>query len=229
MKACWESALCGEIVEVSVCGVGTLYKGIPLDKGSADPSMSLLRQLRAAPNLLTLLRLLAIPFLVRTIVSSHEETALVIFVVAGATDAVDGRLARSLNQTTRLGQYLDPIADKLMLSTLFLTVTYVGLVPVYVTVLVFARDLGILLISILLFFTGTMRNFQPSGIGKANTLLQIFTMLLVLVTSVKSTPELTALCHWLLVAIAWLAPLSAAQYAWVVFHRIGTEPLESLA
>jgi cardiolipin synthase len=190
---------------------------------------SLLRQLRAAPNLLTLLRLLAVPFLVEAILDGHEETALLIFVVAGATDAVDGRLARRLNQTTRLGQYLDPIADKLMLSTLFLTVTWVGLVPKYVTVLVFARDLGILLISILLFFTGTMRDFRPSAIGKTNTLVQIFTMLLVLLTAVKTTPSLTELRHWLLVVIAWLAPLSAAQYAWTVFHRIATDPLESLA
>lgn len=191
-------------------------------------AMTLLRQFRALPNLLTLLRLVSIPFLIAAILRRHEEVALLIFVVAGATDAVDGRLARRLNQSTRLGQYLDPIADKLMLSALFLVTTSVGLVPLYVTVLVFARDLGILLISILLFLTGTMRNFQPSTIGKANTLLQIFTMLLVLVTAIRDTASLAVLRHVMLVSIAWLAPLSAAQYAWVVLHRIGREPLQSL-
>ena len=190
--------------------------------------MTLLRQFRALPNLLTLLRLLAIPFVVITILNGHEELALLIFVVAGATDAVDGRLARRLNQSTRLGQYLDPIADKLMLSTLFLTTTHVGLVPFYVTVLVFARDLGILLISTLLYVTHTMRDFRPSAVGKVNTMVQVFTMLLVLLTAVRTTPELSALRHWLLVAIAWLAPLSAAQYAWLVTHRISTEPMELL-
>ncbi len=190
--------------------------------------MTLLRQFRALPNLLTLLRLLSIPLLIVAILRRHEEVALLIFVVAGATDAVDGRLARRLNQSTRLGQYLDPIADKLMLSALFLVTTSVGLVPLYVTVLVFARDLGILLISILLFFTGTMRNFKPSVIGKANTLLQIFTMLLVLITAIRDTTSLAALRHVMLVLIAWLAPLSAAQYAWVVLHRIAREPLQSL-
>ncbi len=190
--------------------------------------MSLFAQLRAAPNLLTLLRLIAIPFLVIAIRDRHEETALLIFVVAGATDAVDGRLARRLNQSTRLGQYLDPIADKLMLSTLFLTTTYIGLVPRYVTVLVFARDLGILLICMLLFFTGTMRDFKPVSIGKLNTLVQIFTMFVVMLTAVRTTPELSLLRHWLLVAVAWLAPLSAAQYAFVVTRRIATEPLEVL-
>ena len=190
--------------------------------------MTLLRQFRAAPNLLTMLRLVAIPFLVIAILNRHQEKALLIFVLAGATDAVDGRLARRLNQSTRLGQYLDPIADKLMLSTLFLTTTHMGLVPYYVTVLVFARDLGILLISTLLFFTHTMRDFRPSLVGKANTLLQIFTMLVVLVTAGRNNTGLSMLCHVLLVSIAWLAPLSAAQYAWVVTHRIATEPIEAL-
>ncbi len=190
--------------------------------------MTLLRQFRAAPNLLTMLRLVAIPFLVIAILNRHQEEALLIFVLAGATDAVDGRLARRLNQSTRLGQYLDPIADKLMLSTLFLTTTHMGLVPYYVTVLVFARDLGILVISMLLFFTHTMRDFRPSVVGKANTLLQIFTMLVVLVTAGRNNTGLSMLCHVLLVAIAWLAPLSAAQYAWVVTHRIATEPIEAL-
>ena len=190
--------------------------------------MTLLRQFRAAPNLLTMLRLVAIPFLVIAILNRHQEEALLIFVLAGATDAVDGRLARRLNQSTRLGQYLDPIADKLMLSTLFLTTTHMGLVPYYVTVLVFARDLGILVISMLLFFTHTMRDFRPSVVGKANTLLQIFTMLVVLVTAGRNNTGLSMLCHALLVAIAWLAPLSAAQYAWVVTHRIATEPIEAL-
>lgn len=141
--------------------------------------MTLLRQARALPNLLTLARVVAIPFLVKAMLHRHEEVALLIFVVAGATDAVDGRLARRLNQSTKLGQFLDPIADKLMLSTLFLTATYIGLVPLYVTVLVFARDVGILLIATLLFFSHTMRDFRPSAIGKTNTLVQIFTMLLV--------------------------------------------------
>ena len=190
--------------------------------------MTLLRQFRALPNLLTLMRLFAIPFLVIAILDRREQVALLIFVVAGATDAVDGRVARRLNQSTRLGQYLDPIADKLMLSTLFLTTTHMGLVPLYVTVLVFARDLGILLISTLLYVTHTMRDFRPSVVGKMNTLVQIFTMLLVLVTAVRTTPELSQLRHILLVTIAWLAPLSALQYAWVVTHRISTEPVDLL-
>ncbi len=72
-----------------------------------------------------------------------------LFMLAGISDALDGLLARWLSQKTTLGQYLDPIADKLLLSSLFVVLTHVGLIPRYVTVLVFSRDVGILLISTL--------------------------------------------------------------------------------
>ena len=93
--------------------------------------------------------------------------------LAGVSDALDGLLARWLSQKTTLGQYLDPIADKLLLSTLFVVLTHVGMIPQYVTVLVFSRDVGILLISTLLFATGALRDFRPSLFGKLNTLVQI--------------------------------------------------------
>ena len=107
-----------------------------------------------------------------------------LFVLAGFSDGFDGLVARLTNQYTPLGQYLDPIADKLLLSTLFLVLTHMGLVPRYVTVLVFSRDLGILLISTLLFATGTLRDFRPSLLGKLNTLVQIFGLTIVLVDQV---------------------------------------------
>jgi cardiolipin synthase len=125
-----------------------------------------------------------------------------------------------LSQRTTLGQYLDPIADKLLLSTLFVVFTHVGLMPRYVTVLVFSRDLGILLISTLLFATGTLRDFRPSLFGKLNTLVQIIALIAVLCGKVSSSPSIPAVRDGLIRAIAVLAPLSAAQYAWLVFRRI---------
>ena len=128
--------------------------------------MPLLSQFRAAPNLLTLMRLFIIPFLVIAILDGHDRTAFGLFLLAGVSDALDGLLARMLKQKTTLGQYLDPIADKLLLSTLFVVLTHVGLIPLYVTVLVFSRDVGILLISTLLYMTNTLRDFRPSLFGK---------------------------------------------------------------
>jgi cardiolipin synthase (CMP-forming) len=180
----------------------------------------LLNQFRAAPNLLTLMRLFIIPFLVIEILDGNYTLAFGLFMLAGISDALDGLLARWLSQKTTLGLYLDPIADKLLLSTLFVVLTHVGLMPRYVTVLVLSRDLGILLIATLLFATGTLREFHPSFFGKLNTLAQILALVAVLSQKVFPLWHLEMLREVLVSAIAVLAPLSAAQYAWIVFRRM---------
>ena len=179
-----------------------------------------LTQFRAAPNLLTLLRLFIIPFLVIEVLDGHFGVALALFVLAGVSDGFDGLLARWLSQQTTLGLYLDPIADKLLLSTLFLVFTHVGLMPRYVTVLVFSRDLGILLISTLLFATNTLRDFRPSFFGKLNTVIQIFALLAILAEHALPNAHFPMLTEILVHSIAYLAPLSAAQYAWIVLRRM---------
>jgi len=190
-----------------------------------------LNQFRAAPNILTLLRLFIIPFLVIEITDGHFGVAFALFLLAGISDGLDGLLARWLRQHTQLGQYLDPIADKLMLSTLFVTLTHVGLIPRYVTVLVLSRDLGILLIATLLFATGTLRDFRPSLFGKLNTVAQILALIAVMCERVFATTANSG--GWMMVrdgllrGIAVLAPLSAAQYAWIVIRRVNApEPAQ---
>ena len=191
--------------------------------GSISTSLYIVRflsQFGAAPNLLTLLRLFIIPFLVIEVLDAHYGVAFALFVLAGLSDALDGLVARWLSQRTTLGLYLDPIADKLLLSTLFLTFTHVGLMPRYVTVLVFSRDLGILLIATLLFATGTLRDFRPSLFGKMNTVVQILGLTFVLWERIIPGAPIAMLRQTLVVAIAVLAPLSAAQYAWIVIRRM---------
>jgi len=190
--------------------------------------VAFLTQFRAAPNLLTMVRLFTIPFIVIEILDGNFGIALALFVLAGISDGFDGLLARWLNQKTTLGLYLDPIADKLLLSTLFLVFTHVGLMPRYVTVLVFSRDLGILLISTLLFATNTLRDFRPSLFGKLNTLVQIVTLLAILAEHALPNAELPRTTQVLVRSIAFLAPLSAAQYAWIVVRRMSaTQEAES--
>jgi cardiolipin synthase (CMP-forming) len=181
-----------------------------------------LSQFRAAPNLLTLMRLFIIPFLVIEILDGHYRISFALFILAGISDALDGLLARWLEQKTTLGQYLDPIADKLLLSTLFVVLTHVGMIPQYVTVLVFSRDVGILLISTLLYVTGALRDFRPSLFGKLNTLVQIVSLIVVLCQKIFVSAQLATLRDVLVRAIAVMAPLSAAQYAWIVFRRMNT-------
>jgi cardiolipin synthase len=189
--------------------------------------VAFLSQFRAAPNLLTLLRLFIIPYLVIEILAGRYTTAFALFLLAGVSDGLDGLLARWLEQRTTLGLYLDPIADKLMLSTLFLTLTHVGLIPQYVTVLVFSRDFGILLIATLLFATGTLRDFHPSFLGKVHTFIQIVGLTVILAERALAphwpiVNDIAPVRRILLQTIALLAPLSAAQYAWIVIRRIST-------
>jgi cardiolipin synthase len=185
-------------------------------------SMPFLTQLRAAPNLLTLLRLFLLPFLVNAILDGQWNVAFGLILFAGLSDGFDGLLARWLHQSTTLGLYLDPIADKLLLSTLFIVLTVVRDIPRYVTILVFSRDLGILLISILLFATNTLRDFRPSFLGKINTFIQIIAVGCLMGSHVFAIPHLTGFVAILLKAIAILAPVSAAQYAWIVIRRISS-------
>jgi cardiolipin synthase len=177
-----------------------------------------------SPNLLTMLRLFTLPFLVITSLDGRWRLAFALLWVAGVSDGLDGLLARVLKQRTTLGLYLDPIADKLLLSTLFLVLMHVGVSPRYVTVLVFSRDLGILLIATLLFATNTLRDFLPSKLGKLNTLVQILGVLTVMTCQVAPKAGLEELRTVLLWAIAVLAPVSAAEYAWIVIRRVN-EPL----
>src|SRR5580692_8158587 len=101
----------------------------------SDSSSMRLNPLRNAPNLLTLARICLAPFLVAAIIEDRFALGFYLFLVAGLTDALDGALARLLKQRTMLGQYLDPVADKLMLSTLFLVLMHKGLIPARVTIL----------------------------------------------------------------------------------------------
>lgn len=174
------------------------------------------------------MRLFIIPFLVIAILDGNYRLSFALFILAGISDALDGLLARWLKQKTTLGQYLDPIADKLLLSTLFVVLTHVGMIPQYVTVLVFSRDVGILLISTLLFVTNALRDFRPSLFGKLNTLTQILALIAVLCQKIFVSSHLASLRDVLVRTIAVLAPLSAAQYAWIVFRRMNSPPEQTV-
>jgi len=132
-----------------------------------------LSHILTAPNQLTLLRMVFIPFVVLSLIDREYKQALILLVIAGLTDLFDGFLARKLHQQTRIGQYLDPIADKLLLSTLFMVLAVLHLIKWRYTVVVFSRDIGILGVSAVLYATAGLRDFRPSIFGKVNTLSQI--------------------------------------------------------
>ena len=183
---------------------------------------------RTAPNLLTLLRICLAPFLVAAILERHFAVSFGLFVVAGLTDALDGLLARILKQRSLLGEYLDPVADKLLLSTLFLVLMHMTLIPVTVTVLVFGRDVGILVVAAMLYAATGRREFSPSLLGKANTLAQVAAVAAVLVQAMLLDHHIAL--RWVAIFEQWafwatmaLTVASGLHYAWIAARRVGAQ------
>ncbi|HWC15432.1 MAG TPA: CDP-alcohol phosphatidyltransferase family protein [Terriglobales bacterium] len=180
----------------------------------------MLAQLRSFPNLLTLLRLCFIPFIINSILDGRYQIALALFVLAGISDALDGLLARSLGQRTKLGEYLDPIADKLLISTLFPVLSAMHRIPWRVTVVVFSRDLIILVVCTLVYVTTPLRDFRPSLLGKANTVAQIVTLGATILVEVKPW-FWVVMAKWSGVwAVFGLTVLSALHYVYLLGVRL---------
>lgn len=179
-----------------------------------------LSQIFTAPNQLTLLRMIFVPFIVIHLVEGRYLWALVVFVVAGFSDGLDGLLARTLHQQTLLGQYLDPMADKLLLSTMFLVLSILNKIPWKFTVLVFSRDISILAASAVLFAIAGLRDFRPSIFGKANTFSQISAVFLVLLLEVYPVRWAWVARTWFLRATFTFTIASALHYIVLVQQRL---------
>ena len=139
------------------------------------------------PNLLSLLRMGLIPVFVILVVNGDLPKALMLFVIAGVTDALDGAIARFWGQQSLLGAYLDPIADKLLLVTAYVTLSIPNLnhgtpIPLWVTILVIARDVLLVVVALVMYLAAGVRKFPPSVLSKINTVCQVVAVVLVLVS-----------------------------------------------
>jgi len=155
-------------------------------------------------NQLTLLRMLLIPAFVLLVVYGYFGWALLVFMVAGATDAFDGLIARYSNQKTDLGAWLDPAADKLLLVTTFvvLTLPNIGLVnriPIWLTVVLISRDIGIVLTVAIVNLAIGPKTFKPSALGKAATAFFIVTCVVVMYFNYLGQPS------WIVDVFIWAA------------------------
>ena len=167
-----------------------------------------------------MLRLIFVPFIVNAVIDSNYGTALILFVLAGISDGLDGVLARALKQRTRLGEYLDPIADKLLLSSLFFVLSIMHKIPWRITVLVFSRDIGILVVAAVLYATTSLRDFRPSLFGKANTVTQIATLASVLLAEVYPVEWMIKLRQFGLWLTFALTLISWLHYTLTLPHRM---------
>ena len=132
------------------------------------------------PNLLTLLRIILVPVIVILLIQGLFLKALIVFVVAALSDVLDGFLARILRQKTALGAYLDPIADKALLASSFVTLSILHVIPGWLAVIVISRDVIILLGIAVLSMMSISVNIRPTFVSKITTALQLSTVLIVL-------------------------------------------------
>ncbi len=166
------------------------------------------------PNLFTLLRVAMTPYILLELARGHYMVAGWTFGAAAFTDTMDGFIARRFGSESRVGQYLDPIADKLLLSSIYIGLMLGNAIPVWVVVVVFARDLWILLLSgIALRFT-EYRDLKPSVWGKASTFAQIMTVVGITAAHAYQNQTFGRIADGLIWVVVALAAVSAIDYTW---------------
>lgn len=167
------------------------------------------------PNLLSVLRMGLVPLFIISVLDGKPLRALILFLVAGVTDALDGFIARRANQQSLLGTYLDPIADKILLTSAYIALSIPSLnhgvqIPLWITVLVIARDLMIVVMAVIMALASGIRNFPPSRLSKFNTLVQVVTVLVLLVSALL--PNLEPVASMLLYLVAATTLSSGLHY-----------------
>ncbi len=171
------------------------------------------------PNVLTLARILITPLFIICLIKGSYAMALLVFTLAGVTDGLDGLLARLMDQRTTVGAFLDPIADKLLLVSAFVTLAAQGMLPAWLTVVVISRDVLIIVGIAILEVSRVDYQIQPSMVSKCTTVAQLATIFLLLLST-----QTTVLAHALL-PVYWLTTaLSIASGLHYVYLGIQIMP-----
>ncbi|SVD79265.1 uncharacterized protein METZ01_LOCUS432119, partial [marine metagenome] len=126
------------------------------------------------PNIITILRLFLTPLIVWLVLTENYILGFIFFVFSGLSDALDGYLAKKFNQSSLLGSYLDPIADKVLIVSTILVLGYNGLVPIWLIIIIVSRDIAIFGAVLISFIIGSNLKIKPLTVSKINTFLQIF-------------------------------------------------------
>jgi cardiolipin synthase (CMP-forming) len=170
-------------------------------------------------NILTVLRFCLVPIVIVSIMNREWSIAFVLFLTAGVTDAVDGFVARQFDMRTELGAYLDPLADKALLVSIYITLAIAGILPAWIAILVVSRDVMIVGAVIVSWIMDNPVEINPLKLSKANTLVQISfaaMMLLLLALGVALQPWL----FWGLLVVAALTIASMLAYLATWFRHM---------
>ncbi len=167
------------------------------------------------PNILTIIRILLVPVFLFFITNDMLAWSIAVFVAAGLTDALDGLIARTFNMRTEFGAIIDPIADKFLLSSAFIALTFKGFVPLWLCVPVILRDIVILAGVALLRFAGRRVNIMPTIFGKMTTAFQIITVFYAMAFDAKSGGDMIFTSLAILTALITI--YTGFNYAWREF------------
>jgi len=181
-----------------------------------------------ASNQITLLRLAFVPWFAILVMEGNYRWALVVLTVAAISDILDGTLARLLDQVSPLGVALDPIADKILMTTAYLTLSFRGGLPWRLTVLVLSRDVAIILTALLISLVAGYRPFYPSLLGKASTTIQVATVFVALSYRAHIAQVTAELVKVFVYATAALTLASGIHYLIIVRKRYEQRDAEDL-
>jgi cardiolipin synthase (CMP-forming) len=178
-------------------------------------------------NQITILRLVFIPVFAILVINREFRAALLILTAAALSDVVDGRVARLLKQETPLGVALDPIADKILMTTAYVTLAFRDALPWWLTILVISRDVAIIMTALLISLVAGYRPFHPSLLGKVSTVAQVATVTVALSFAARIPYATERLVQAFVYLTATLTVASGIHYLIVVRHRYGHPPQES--
>ena len=174
------------------------------------------------PNIITLARILLTPLFIIFLIQGRYQRALAIFLLAGVSDLADGLIARTLHQKSRLGTYLDPMADKILMSTSFVTLSIYRQVPSWLTVVVISRDVALALGVLIFKLADYQLVIKPSLAGKLTTTMQLATVLLVLVAKIWTVPPvLLQVFFWV---TGGLTAISGIHYVYGGLKQVSLSP-----
>jgi cardiolipin synthase len=174
------------------------------------------------PNQITLLRLGFLPFFLILISYEQYKWALLVQVLAGLSDGIDGLLARSLNQRSSLGAYLDPIADKLLLSSSFIILAFKQKLAWWLTILVLSRDVLLLVVAAVIILIAGYRPFPPSVLGKFTTAFQIILVFAIVFAAAYPDSRLVVLNRLLIYVVTALTVISGFHYSVTIARRLSS-------
>ena len=172
------------------------------------------------PNQITLLRLGFLPFFLILVLYEEFHWALLVLVFVALTDTIDGYLARRLHQRSALGAYLDPIADKLLLSSSFVVLAMGKKIGWWLTMMVLSRDILLLVVAAVILIVQGYRPFPPSLLGKATTFFEIALVFFVVFVAAYPNESASLIIHYLSYLVAAFVVVSGFHYAFVVARRL---------